>query len=116
MFAMALKPFGERSLVGLMKLPAALFTRPVRGPLSSQMRCTMASTAAASRMSTAWVFTLPPKDLAVSSSTPPRRPQIHTSAPSSTYFATISFPMPVPPPVTRMRLPFRRPGLNTPPF
>src|SRR5687768_1762347 len=62
-----------------------------------------------------WVFTTPPfeeSSLAVSSSTPPRRPQIHTSAPSSTYFAAISFPRPVPPPVMRMRLPFRRPSLN----
>src|ERR1043165_2428853 len=78
MFATALKPFGLRSLVGLMKLPAALLTSPVSGPLSSQMRCTIASTAAASRMSTAWVLTVPPyweaRSLAVLSSTAPRRP------------------------------------------
>src|SRR6185503_7873817 len=111
MLAMALKPFGERSLVGLMKLPAALLTRPVSGPLSSQIRCTIASTAAASRMSMAWVLTFPPRDFAVSSRTPPRRPQSHSSAPSSTYFAAISLPRPVPPPVMRMRLPLRRPSL-----
>src|SRR5688572_9830459 len=112
MLAMALKPFGERSFVGLMKLPAALLTSPVSGPLSSQIRCTIASTAAASRMSTGWVLTLPPRDLAVSSRTPPRLPQSQSSAPSSTYFAAISLPRPVPPPVTRMRLPLRRPSLN----
>ncbi len=61
MFAMALKPFGVRSFVGLMKFPAALLTSPVSGPASSQMRWTIASTAAASRMSTEWVLTLPPK-------------------------------------------------------
>ena len=32
MLAMALKPFGVRSLVGLMKLPAALLTRPGERP------------------------------------------------------------------------------------
>src|SRR5687767_910010 len=112
MLAMALKPFGERSFVGLMKLPAALLTSPVSGPLSSQIRCTIASTAAASRMSTAWVLTLPPRERAVSSSTPPRLPQSQSSAPSSTYFAAISLPRPVPPPVMRMRLPLRRPSLN----
>src|SRR5688572_17322576 len=116
MLAMALKPFGVRSLVGLTKFPAALLTRPCNGPLSSQIRCTIASTAAASRMSIAWVFTFPPRDLAVSSSTPPRRPQIQSSAPSSTYLAAISLPRPVPPPVMRIRLPFRRSGLNTPSF
>src|SRR6185503_5527070 len=112
MLAMALNPFGVRSLVGLMKLPAALLTRPCSGPLSSQMRWTIASTAAASRMSTACVRTFPPRDFAVSSSTPPRRPQIQSSAPSSTYLAAISLPRPVPPPVMRMRLPLRRPSLN----
>src|SRR3954469_16539554 len=112
MLAIALKPFGVRSLVGLMKLPAALLTSPVSGPDSSQIRCTIASTACASRMSTGWVFTLPPSERAVSSRTPPRRPQIQTSAPSWTYFAAISLPRPVPPPVTRMRLPLSRPSLN----
>src|SRR5687768_5526327 len=112
MLAMALNPLGVRSLVGLMKLPAALFTRPVSGPLSSQMCCTIASTAAASRISTACVLTFPPRDLAVSCRTPPRRPQIHSSAPSSTYLAAISLPRPVPPPVIRMRLPLSSPSLN----
>src|SRR4029077_7290488 len=112
MLAMALKPFGERSFVGLMKLPAALLTSPVSGPDSSQIRCTMASTAWASRISTACVLTLPPSERAVSSRTEPRRPQIQTSAPSSTYFAVISLPSPVPPPVTRMRLPLSSPSLN----
>src|SRR6185436_342744 len=112
MLAMALNPFGVRSLVGLMKLPAALLTRPCSGPLSSQMRWTIASTAAASRMSTACVRTFPPRDFAVSSSTPPRRPQIHSSAPSSRYLAAISLPRPVPPPVMRMRLPLSSPSLN----
>src|SRR5262245_53912246 len=112
MLAMALKPFGERSLVGLMKLPAALLTSPVSGPDSSQICCTMASTACASRISTEWVLTLPPSSFAVASRTAPRRPQIQTSAPSSTYFLAISLPSPVPPPVTRMRLPLSRPSLN----
>ncbi len=116
MLAMALKPFGVRSLVGLMKLPAALLTRPVSGPPSSQIFCTIASTAAASRMSTAWLRTLPPclaiNSFAVSSSTPPRRPAIQSSAPSARYLAAISLPRPVPPPVTRMRLPLRRSSLN----
>src|SRR6266850_2152636 len=34
MLAMALKPFGVRSFVGLMKLPAALLTRPVPPPVT----------------------------------------------------------------------------------
>src|SRR6185436_7209089 len=116
MLAMALKPFGERSFVGLMKLPAALLTSPESGPDSSQIRCTIASTACASRMSTEWVLTVPPclavSSLAVASRTGPRRPQIHTSAPSSRYFVAISLPRPVPPPVTRMRLPLSSPSLN----
>src|SRR5436190_22350982 len=116
MLAIALKPFGERSLVGLMKLPAALLTSPLSGPLSSQIRCTIASTAAASRMSTECVRTRPPcasiSCFAVSSSTPPRRPPSHSSAPSSRYLAAISLPSPVPPPVTRLRLPLRRSSLN----
>src|SRR6185436_4839668 len=112
MLAMALKPFGERSFVGLMKLPAALLTSPVSGPDSSQMRWIIASTACASRMSTEWVLTFLPSSFAVASRTAPRRPQIHTSAPSWTYFAAISLPRPVPPPVTRMRLPLSRPSLN----
>src|ERR1051325_4864257 len=112
MLAMALKPFGERSLVGLMKLPAALLTRPVSGPDSSQMRWIIASTAWASRMSTEWVLTFLPSSFAVASRTAPRRPQIQTSAPSWTYLAAISLPSPVPPPLTRMRLPLSRPSLN----
>src|ERR1700757_4525609 len=60
MLAMALKPFGVRSFVGLMKLPAALLTSPLSGPLSFQIRCTIASAAAASRMSTECVRTRPP--------------------------------------------------------
>src|SRR5439155_6143094 len=114
--AMALKPFGVRSFVGLMKLPAALLTRPVSGPPSSQILCTMASTAAASRISTDCVRTRPPcfaiSSFAVSSSTPPRRPASQSSAPSARYLAAISLPRPVPPPVTRMRLPLRRFSLN----
>src|SRR5439155_22379609 len=114
--AMALKPFGVRSFVGLMKLPAALLTRPVSGPPSSQILCTMASTAAASRISTDCVRTRPPcfaiSAFAVASSTPPRRPASQSSAPSARYLAAISLPRPVPPPVTRMRLPLRRFSLN----
>src|SRR5437764_15322186 len=76
----------------------------------------MASTAAASRMSTEWVRTRPPclslSSLAVSSSTPPRRPASHRSAPSSRYLAAISLPRAVPPPVMRMRFPLSRPSLN----
>ena len=57
----------------LMKLPAALLTRPVSGPPSSQIDWIIASTAAASRMSTACVVTVPPcfatSAAAVSSST-----------------------------------------------
>ena len=40
MFDTASKPRGERSSVLLTKLPAALLTRPVSGPLSSQIRPT----------------------------------------------------------------------------
>src|SRR6266850_6043420 len=116
MFAIALNPLGVRSLVGLMKLPAALLTRPVSGPPSSQMRCTIASTAAASRMSTAWVRTLPPYFATSSceqdSRTAPLRPASQMSAPSERYLVAISLPRPVPPPVTRMRLPLSRPSLN----
>src|SRR2546422_600938 len=116
MLAIALKPLGVRPLVGLMKLPAALLTRRVSGPLSSQMRCTIASPAAASRISTEWVRTTPPRpatsSFAVLSSTAPRRPQSQSSAPSSRYLAAISLPSPVPPPVMRMRLPLRRSFLN----
>src|SRR6185436_10420658 len=49
---------------------------------------------------------------AVSWRTEPLRPQIHNSAPSARYFAAISLPRPVPPPVMRMRLPLSRPSLN----
>src|SRR5260221_10740416 len=114
---MASKPRGERSSVREMKFPAALLTRPVSGPPSSQIACTMASTAAASRMSTVWHFTEPPcfavSSAAVFSNGSRRLPQMHRSAPSSRYFAAISRPRPVPPPVTRMRLPLRRSFRNT---
>ena len=59
MFAIASNPRGERSSVRLMKLPAALLTRPSSGPPSSQIDWMAASTAAASRMSTACVATGP---------------------------------------------------------
>src|SRR5262245_65047739 len=99
-----------------MKLPAALLTSPVSGP-SLQIVSTMASTAAASRMSTACVFTVPPYSRlsapAVSSRTASRRPQIQIAAPSARYLAAISRPRPVPPPVTRMRLPAKRSWRNT---
>src|SRR6267378_930478 len=114
---MASNPREERSSVREMKFPAALLTRPVSGPPSSQIDCTIASTAAASRMSTVRVFTEPPclaaSSIAVFSSVVARRPQMKISAPSSRYFAAISRPRPVPPPVTRMRLPLSRSFLNT---
>ena len=47
---------------------------------------------------------------AVSATTAPRRPQMYTSAPSLAYSSAISRPSPVPPPVTRMRLPLSRSG------
>src|SRR5882724_9309284 len=113
---MASNPREERSSVREMKFPAALLTRPVSGPPSSQIDCTIASTAAASRMSTVRVFTelscLPVSSSAVFSSVAARRPQMKISAPSSRYFAAISRPRPVPPPVTRMRLPLSRSFLN----
>src|SRR5207244_1187425 len=46
------------------------------------------------------------------SRTPPGRPASQSSAPSARYLAAISLPRPVPPPVTRMRLPLRRFSLN----
>src|SRR6266851_3730706 len=111
MLAMALKPFGERSLVRLMKLPAALLTRPVRGP-SSKTRVIMFSTASGNRMShsigVTRVLCVSASSRAVSATTAPRRPQMYTSAPSLAYSSAISRPSPVPPPVTRMRLPSSR--------
>src|SRR2546422_3255765 len=111
MLAMALKPFGERSLVRLMKLPAALLTRPVRGP-SSKTRVIMFSTASGNRMShsigVTRVLCVSASSRAVSATTAPRRPQMYTSAPSLAYSSAISRPSPVPPPVTKMRLPSSR--------
>src|SRR5258707_6181469 len=108
---MASKPRGERSSVREMKLPAALLTRPVGARPSCQIACTIASTLPASRMSTVWHFTEPPcfavSSAAVFSNGSRRLAQIYRSAPSSRYFAAISRPRPVPPPVTRMRLPLR---------
>ena len=78
--AMASKPRGERSWVRLMKLPAALLTRPVSAPPSDQMVSIISVMASGTRMSQAMPTTLPPwasiKSLAVASTTPPRRPQI----------------------------------------
>src|SRR3989441_5176958 len=111
MLAMALKPFGERSFVRLMKLPAALLTRPVRGP-SLKTRVIMFSTASGDRMShsigVTRVLCVSASSRAVSATTAPRRPQMYTSAPSLAYSPAISRPSPVPPPVTRMRLPLSR--------
>src|SRR6266576_2479669 len=111
MLAMALKPFGERSFVRLMKLPAALLTRPVRGP-SLKTRVIMFSTASGDRMShsigVTRVLCVSASSRAVSATTARRRPQMYTSAPSLAYSPAISRPSPVPPPVTRMRLPLSR--------
>ena len=49
----ARKPRALRSLVGAMKLAAALLNRPVSGPIA-QIASIIASTASASRMSQAW--------------------------------------------------------------
>ncbi len=80
MSAMALNPRGLRSFVRLMKLPAALLTRPVNAPPSAQICAIMSSTASATRMSQATPLTVEPVSseifLAVSSSTDARRPQM----------------------------------------
>src|SRR5262249_14079914 len=115
MLAMASKPRGERSSVREMKFPAALLTRSVSGP-RRKISSIMASTAAASRMSTPWASTLPPcffiSSAAVSSHTDLRRPQMITSAPSARNFSAMPLPSPVPPPVTRIRLPRKSPSVN----
>ena len=111
MSEIALNPRGERSFVREMKLPAALLTRPLIVP-PAKASATMSSTASGTRMSQVMGVTLTPRlpliSFAVSSSTLPRRPQITTSAPSMANSSAISLPRPVPPPVTRMRLPFIR--------
>ena len=84
--AMASKPRGDSASVGEMKLPAALFTSPVRPPLANSAS-TISSTACAMRMSTPKVSmrafgNLPRQASAVASHTALRRPQMATSAPS----------------------------------
>src|SRR5256886_8834221 len=100
MLAMALKPFGERSFVRLMKLPAALLTRPVRGP-SLKTRVIIFSTASGDRMphsiGVTRVLCVSASSRAVSATTAPRRPQMYTSAPSLANSPAISRPSPVPP-------------------
>src|SRR5690606_11041309 len=112
MLAMASKARGLSASVGLMKFPAALLTRPVSGGPPAKMSSTMASMAAASRISTPKVSTRPPWALRISSAvwsrTPLRRPQMTISAPSWRYFSAMARPRPVPPPVTRIRLPASR--------
>src|SRR4051794_6057813 len=50
----ALNARADRFLVGAMKFAAALLIRPVNGPWVDQISPTAASTASASRTSTAW--------------------------------------------------------------
>src|SRR5689334_15626795 len=82
----------------------------------SQIRSIIASTASGTRTSQPTVSISPLVSLASSSavsfSTSSRRPQITTLAPSSRKRCAIERPSPVPPPVTRMRLPFSRSGWN----
>ena len=97
----------EMFLVGAMKFAAALLISPVSGPCSDQISPTAASTASASRTSTAWTCAPGPISAAASSSTVIRRPHRCTSAPCLTRCAATPRPRPVPPPVIRMRLPAR---------
>ena len=60
MLAMASNPRGDRSSVRLMKLPAALLTRPVRAPPSAQTVSIMSLIASGTRMSQGMPTTLPP--------------------------------------------------------
>src|SRR6516164_8053855 len=106
---------GLSSSLRAMKLPAALLTRTSRGP-SAQIASTVLSTASASRTSQTWVSTLPPASpaslAAASRRTSARRPQMTSRAPSSRKRRPMEKPRPVPPPVIRMRLPWRRSAWN----
>src|SRR5574337_1074392 len=114
--AMASKPRGDKSSLRAMKLPAALLMSEVKGP-SRKVSSTMASTAAASRMSTPWARTVPPCAFIISSAaasqTPLRRPQMAISAPKPKSRSAMARPSPVPPPVTSAFLPLNRPSWNT---
>ncbi|MNQ96826.1 hypothetical protein D3C85_1124460 [compost metagenome] len=94
MSAIALKPRAESFSVGLMKLPAALLIRPSSPPCSVQMPSIIASTASASRMSTACACAWPPylarKAAAASSTTDSRRPHRCTAAPKEANCSAIA--------------------------
>ncbi len=121
MFEIASNPRIERSSVRLMKLPAALLTRPVSGP-SDQIASSIAAIESHDRISHGIVVTVPPGEEeadtasliaeAASSSTPARRPQITTCAPSAAQPLAIIRPIPLPPPVTSMRSFDSSPGLS----
>ncbi len=105
MLEMASKALGDRSSVRLTKLPAALLTRPSSAPPSAQMASSISVICVSWRMSQVLGITRPPcrciSSAAVSSSTGARRPQMYTSAPSSSSASLITRPRPLPPPVTR---------------
>ena len=104
MLAIASKPRDERLSVGETKLPAALFTSPLRPP-DCHKASIIASTASAARMSTPKLSTRRSGNCwrqasAVASHTALRRPQMAMSAPRRRNCLVIAWPRPVPPPVT----------------
>ena len=115
MLAIALKPLADKSLVLLMKLPAALLTKPVKG-FSANKSSIADSIARESLMSKAKHEILPPvssvSSFTVSCKTGSLLPQITTSEPCFKKCLDISFPNPEPPPVTRILCPFKASLLN----
>src|SRR5260221_1074919 len=100
------------------KLAAALLTRMSSGR-SLKAASIISSTASGLRMSTGCVRTFRPNaaanSCAASASTPSRRPQIMSSAPSAMKRRPIALPSPVPPPVTSTTRSLSRSGANMAP-
>src|SRR3954469_3450229 len=100
----ARQPFGERSMAGARKLPAALLMSMRGGPRAATASATQASTRSGSRTSTCEATASTPwarQSAAVSSIGSARRPHTATGAPRSASASAKARPMPVPPPVIR---------------
>ena len=108
-------PFGERFSAKQKKFPAAPLTTMSRRPNACAVCATTASMAAGSRTSPARASACAPArciSAAVGSRCSCLRLEIATLQPADANASAMPRQMPVPPPVTRAALPFRRSGWN----
>ncbi len=113
----AFQPFGDRSMAGQMKLPAALLTSRSAAPNRSVQASKNASTCAGSRTSHGTAIASPPASAiiaTVSSIGSGRRPHTATFAPRAARSSANARPIPPPPPVIAATRPSKRVSAHHP--